>query len=501
MSGKNPLGVLNRSGTNIWQIKKEAQDMYEAALVQRPSEVPPGITKLDEALDISRKMHKGKYTYEEAKELVHDPDFVGFQWLPFSEKQTEVIDLATEGCPYWILLLEGAVRSGKTIATNAAWLKFVQNSKFPFHLLTGKTRDTMYRNILSNIFDILGEDYYHFNRSEGILTFMGKTIWCLGANDERSESRFRGPTVGSWYGDEVTTYPESVMKMAVSRASVDDAIILWTTNPDSPYHPVYTDYLANEKMIENQTIKTFHFDLADNLTLSKRYVTNLKSSYSGLWYDRFIKGLWTIAEGAVYDMFVESKHTFEVADQPYEVYDDYTVGIDYATSSVCCYTLMGVHNNKGYNEYHFLDEWYYDAKAKRKQLSDGEYAEKLAEFVGDNDHPVSRVFVPHDAASLTIELRKAGFVVAVVVPDVVTELKIIGNMLRNGHILTSHKCENLIKQFMTYVWDQRAQTMGVDAPLKQDDHAVDSMRYNIIGYISAPRIPDPKLIVPGPPCY
>ena len=491
--------LLKGNTTNIYQIKKEAALIYEAALVERPSDTPPGIIKLDEAIELSREMHKGKYTYEEAEELLVDKNYPGFQWKPFSEKQLKVFDLATTGSPYWILLLEGAVRSGKTIAVNAAWLKFIQNSDYPRHLLTGKTRDTMFRNILSDIFDIVGEDYYHFNRSEGILTFMGKTVWCLGANDERSESRFRGQTVGSWYGDEVTTYPESVMKMAVSRVSVPGAKIFWTTNPDSPYHPVYTDYLSNEVMIENQSIKVLHFELSDNLTLEKKYVDNLKSSYSGLWYDRFILGLWTIAEGAVYDMFVESEHTFPVEDRPYEVYDDYTVGVDYATASVCCFTLMGIHRGENGNEYHFLKEWYYDARAKRRQKTDDEYAEDMALFIGDV--PVSRIFLPHDATSLTLTLRQHGFVVSTINPDVITELKLIGNLVREGRLLTSHACENLIKQFMTYVWDQRAQAMGIDAPLKQDDHAVDSMRYNIIGYMTAPRIPDPFLIVGGPQCY
>ena len=494
-----PGKKFNALQPNIWQIRSELQKLHDVSTVMSMTKEPPGITQLYEAIKLSRKVAKKEMTYEEAEAKLVDKNSAVFQWKPFSELQLEVIDHVLNGDPHWILLLEGAVRSGKTIAATAAWLLFVIRSKYPRHLLTGKTKDTLLRNILSDIFDVLGEGNFTYNKSEGILHFMGKTVWCLGANDERSESRFRGPTVGSWYGDEVTTYPDSVMKMAVSRPSIPGAKIFWTTNPDSPYHPVYTEYMTNPKMIEENTIQSMHFTLENNLTLDNRYTTHLKSTYSGLWYDRFILGLWTVAEGAIYDMFIESEHTFASDKQPFAVYDDYTVGVDYATASVCCFTLMGIKKGEVGYSYHFLKEWYYDARVAKRSKADGEYVEDMKEFIGSL--PVSRIFMPHDAASMTVALRQKGFVVSTLDPDVVNELKIIGNMFRDGKIMISHECENLIKQMMTYVWDQQAQALGVDAPAKVDDHAVDSMRYNIIGYMTGPRIPNPKLVVPGAPCY
>lgn len=495
--------MVNLNKPNIWQIRREAEALIELSKVQEVSTIPPGIQKLDEAIKVSREMHQGKYTYEEAEELLINEEENVFQWKPFSEKQLEIIDMVLVDDPAWIHLLEGAVRSGKTISGTAAWLKFLQKSKYPRHLLTGKTKDTLFRNILSDLFDVLGEDYYYYNKAMGILQFMGKTVWCLGANDERSETRFRGPTVGSWYGDEVTTYPDSVMKMALSRPSVPGAVVIWTTNPDSPYHPIYEEYMTNEEMIKEGRIKNLHFTLDDNLTLDQRYKDNLYHSYSGVFHDRFIKGLWTIAEGAVYDMFVKQQHTFNPTTNPPDVvYEDYTVSVDYATASVCCYTLQGVYKDEeGKYHHHFLDEWYYDAKLTRKTKTDGEYSEALADFIAKNNVPVSRVFTPHDAVSLRTQFRRDGFVAVPLVSDVMNEIKLIGNLMREGRVLISEKCENLIKQVMTYVWDMKAAEKGIDAVLKKDDHAVDSMRYNIIGWLSAPRVPDLRLVRGGRPNF
>ena len=61
-------------------------------------------------------------------------------------------------------------------------------------------------------------------------------------------------------------------------------------------------------MGEGLDLAQFHFRLEDNWNLDPDYVANLKKEYTGLWYKRFILGLWVQAEGAIYDMFHPEVH-------------------------------------------------------------------------------------------------------------------------------------------------------------------------------------------------
>ena len=46
----------------------------------------------------------------------------------------------------------------------------------------------------------------------------------------------------------------------------------------------------------------------DNLSLSEEIKTRYRSMYIGVFFKRYIMGLWAAAEGVIYDMFDEKKH-------------------------------------------------------------------------------------------------------------------------------------------------------------------------------------------------
>ena len=123
-------------------------------------------------------------------------------------------------------------------------------------------------------------------------------------NDERAEQKIRGASFVGAYCDEITLYPESFWIMLLSRLRSPGARLYGTTNPDGPFHWLKVNYL--DKGLAH--LKKWDFTLDDNPYLDPEYVKALKQEYTGLWYKRFIEGLWCIAQGAVYDMWDESKH-------------------------------------------------------------------------------------------------------------------------------------------------------------------------------------------------
>lgn len=234
---------------------------------------------------------------------------MSFEWAPFSEKQLDAIANSDAR----INALDGPVRSGKTISADVAWTDFIPKAPHKRLLMTGVTKDTLYRNVLADLFDIWGERNYKYNTAAGIITAFGKEIHVVGVNDIKALKKIQGMTIGGWYADEIVNYPFEVVKMAMTRLSPPGSRAYWTMNPDSPFHPIYTDYLTNPKLINPRPgrpprLKRWQFRLTDNLSLDPDYIENLNDQFHGLFHDRFVKGLWVTAEGAVYDLFDPSVH-------------------------------------------------------------------------------------------------------------------------------------------------------------------------------------------------
>jgi PBSX family phage terminase large subunit len=395
---------------------------------------------------------------------------------PFSRKQLEVI--ATSNAR--INVLDGPVRSGKTMASIIRWIKYLQDAPPGDLLMSGKTKHTIRRNVLQDFFEIIGRNNYRFNSTDGIIECFGRRIHVVGANDERAEEKIRGMTIAGWYDDETTLKPESFFKQALARMSVEGAKAFLTTNPDSPYHWLNTDYLENEELIASGILKRFRFTFDDNLALSDEYKESLKKLYSGLWYKRMILGLWVMAEGAVYDMFSDEVH---VVDQLPDRFERYFVGVDFGTSNATVFLLIGQIGNAFY----VIKEYYYDSREKGRQKSTPEYSSDFKEFISGVS--VSRIFIDPSAAPLIVQLRRDGIHnIRQADNDVTDGIAAVASALSTNRLFVHRSCKNTIKEFMSYVWDEKAQKRGEDKPLKQFDHAMDALRYPIFALIGRPHI-------------
>jgi PBSX family phage terminase large subunit len=304
---------------------------------------------------------------------------------------------------------------------------------------------------------------------KGEIKLWGRTIDVVGANDERAEAKIRGSEYVGALLDEVTILPENFVKMLFSRLSVTGAKLFGSTNPDSPFHWLKVDYFDRAADMD---VKVFSFSLEDNPALDEDYKRNLKKEYSGLWYQRYIEGKWVLAEGAIYDFFDDKIH---VLDHPPGPATYYIVGIDYGTSNPCAYTLIG-YNSGSYPNMWLEKEYYYDSKAKNRQKSDSEYVKDLVDFVAG--YPVKAVYVDPSALSFKVEMRKNGINnIFDAVNDVLPGIRFTGQLISNGTFKVCKNCINAIKEFSTYVWDEKASKRGLDQPVKQNDHVMDSLRY------------------------
>lgn len=391
-----------------------------------------------------------------------------------------------------INIWEGAVRSGKTYISLWRFIKELSygpvdlnkhpgkslrevwkdiedgkiEKQFGEFAIIARTADSFKRNVLPQLVRMIGSDVRNYSGKREMHVW-GQTIHVVGADDERAESKIRGPTFSGAYVDEATIVPESVFKMLISRCAMGGAKIFATTNPDSPYHWLKKDFLT-----DNPDVKSWKFTLEDNPELCQDEKDYLKRQYRGLWFQRFIEGKWVQAEGAVYDFFDLGAHCI---DFPLSTATNYIVGVDYGTTNPTSFILVGINANKFPNVW-VEDEYFYDSKKHQRQKTDAEYGEALKIFIRYKS--VTAIFIDPSAASFKAELFKQGFDnVFDAENEVVDGIRLVSTFLGEGTMKICRKCTNLIQEFQSYVWDAKSAKTGVDKPLKENDHALDALRY------------------------
>lgn len=368
---------------------------------------------------------------------------------------------------------EGAVRSGKSFSADLRWLEFTQTQRGPF-LMTGNTIDTLNRNVIRPLMELTPEVRW-LNQGRGELGIGRALCYTVGMNDAKAIRRIQGMTVGGWYADEVTLNPEDAVDMALTRMSIPGAKAFWTMNPGSPHHWMLKKYLDNKELTEgpNPVLKRWHFILDDNPSLDDEYRASLQRLFTGVFHDRYIKGLWVLAEGVIYSMFTPQ---FHVVDKAPEIVN-YWVGVDYGTANPCVFLLLGQDASGGV---WVLSEYYWDSKATGRQKTDAEYADDLLKWLGGVIPTV--LYVDPSAASFITELRKRGWLVMAADNAVLDGIRKVSTELSEGRLHIHQSCTGTITELGAYVWDPKAQQQGEDRPMKEHDHAMDALRYGIFSH-------------------
>lgn len=392
-------------------------------------------------------------------------------WAPFSPKALDFL----QNSDARLNILHGSVRSSKTINCTVRWLDYIISGPQGDLAMLGRTTATLQRNVLNDLFDIVGPNNYKWvNRQQGELLIFGRRAYCFGANNEDAESKIRGATFAGALCDEVSLYPQSVFNQLMARMSIPGAKCFCNTNPDSPFHWFYTDYIMNEA-IEDK--KIWHFTMDDNLSLDADYIKSLKQMYRGVWYDRMIEGLWVAAEGRIYDMFDPAQHMIDTRSyieksgiSPFAI--KYLVGCDYGTATVMTWGLYAKFPDGRVLK---LKEYYYDAQKTEQQKTDSEFAMEFQIWLGKLK-PWA-VYVDPSAASWKLELMQRGYKVVNANNDVLNGIRFVSSELAQGRFFIDKSCVNTQKEYQSYVWDAHAQVQGKDKPLKVHDHTCDCDRY------------------------
>lgn len=403
-----------------------------------------------------------------------------FHFQPFSKKQRQVLNWWCEGSPvrdYDGIIADGAIRSGKTVSMSLSFVLWAMSSfSGQSFAMCGKTIGSFRRNVLFWLKLMLQSRGYTVtdHRADNLVVISrGDTenyFYIFGGKDERSQDLIQGITLAGVFFDEVALMPESFVNQATGRCSIEGSKFWWNCNPDGPYHWFKQNWIDRR---EEKHLLYLHFTMDDNLSLSETVKQRYCGMYSGVFYKRYIQGLWCMAEGIIYDMFSEDRHVRKLKDFVGQLigHNRY-VSCDYGTQNATVFLLW----EKGLDGiWYCTREYYYSGRDAGKQKTDSQYADDLEEWL--NGTRIRGIIVDPAAASFIAELRKRGHKVMKAKNDVEDGIRLVSTLLNLGKIIFEEGCVNTRKEFASYIWDEKAAERGEDKPMKQFDHAMDAMRY------------------------
>ena len=434
-----------------------------------------------------------------------------FHFSPFSRKQKHVLTWWCKDSPVHDkdgIIADGAIRSGKTVSMSlsfAMWAMSTFNGQN--FAMCGKTIGSFRRNVLFWLKLMLKSRGYSVidRRADNLIIIRkGDTenyFYIFGGKDERSQDLIQGITLAGVFFDEVALMPESFVNQATGRCSVEGSKFWFNCNPDGPYHwfkvnwiDKSTGYLGKERVEQIRKkaaeegkdpglkeILYLHFTMDDNLSLSEEIKARYRSMYIGVFFKRYILGLWAAAEGVIYDMFDPEKHVKNIKEFfQILVNGNRYVSCDYGTQNATVFLLW----NKGIDgKWYCIREYYYSGRDKGKQKTDAEYADDLKKWLDGTR--IKAMIVDPSAASFIAELRKRGYKVIKANNDVLDGIRLVGMLLNLEMLIFSSSCTETIKEFASYIWDEKAAEHGEDKPVKQHDHGCDAVRYFVSTVLSS----------------
>lgn len=239
-------------------------------------------------------------------------------------------------------------------------------------------------------------------------------------------------------------------------------------------------YELFNKESEDKQFKSFHFTSYDNPNIPKEEIDEAKNQ---LTEDRFAQEYladFRKQEGLVYKEFQRAKHIFtdEEIDEA-----EVLAGIDFGFTNPTC--VLSVTRDRD-NRYWVTDELY----------KTGMTNESMAEYVASQSFdkiypdPASPEAIKHltDKHLNVYEVVKSK-------DSISSGIQKVRELFRQNRLKIHESCKNLIWELETYSYPEKRQNNNeTEVPIKENDHAVDALRYVLMSNVPENFMKDIKRI-------
>ncbi|EKH2207346.1 PBSX family phage terminase large subunit [Staphylococcus pseudintermedius] len=389
----------------------------------------------------------------------------------FTDKQFQIYQEIMKK-DWFLCILYGAKRTGKTIFNNYMFLEEVLNVREratklgirnPQYILAGYTLGTIQKNVLEELTNMYGLEFT-FDKYNRFKLF-GVTIVQTPHGNVKGLAAIRGMTAFGAYVNEASLAHPAVFDEIKSRCSGEGARILSDTNPDNPEHWLLKDYIQND----DESIISYHFELDDNTFLSERYRKNIKATTpSGMMYDRNILGLWVSGDGLVYQDFDKKIHTMTQDELKQIPMKQYFAGVDWGYEHHGVIVVFGMgYDDRFYlieehaKQHVFIEDWVriaHDIKVRYGDIPfycDSARSEHVAKF---DEEGINAIFADK---------------------RIMRGVELVAHYFKNDKLrILYDACPRFASEIYNYAWDTKK-----DLPIKEYDDVMDAMRYALLTFV------------------
>ncbi len=405
-----------------------------------------------------------------------------FKFKPFSRKQRKVLNWWCRSSPvrdYNGIIADGAIRSGKSVAMSLGFVIWAMSEFEACNFaMCGKTIGSFRRNVLFWLKLMLRSRGYSVSeqRTENLVIVRRGSVenyfYVFGGKDERSQDLIQGITLAGVFFDEVALMPESFVNQATGRCSVDGSKFWFNCNPGSPAHWFKTGWIDKRA---DKRLLYLHFTMDDNLSLSEAVKERYRSTYTGVFFKRYILGEWKSADGVIYRQFADDPERFILDEVPADIIIG-TMGLDFGgNGSAHAGCLVGI--TRGYRSIVILDEYY------RKEVIDpGTLTGDVCGFVQRSQAQVRAASIWCDSAETTLIKGIRTEVFARHIPvevrnarkgEIIDRIRLCDMLMSQGRFFILRRCRHTIAALSEAVWDGKSPTR--DRRLDDGSTNIDSL--------------------------
>lgn len=425
----------------------------------------------------------------EAIDPLHSEQLKALEGMLSKKQLRSIVMSARHTMSFWV----GAVSAGKTFASLIAFLiALLAVKRGERVMIVGRTLHTVGNNIMRPLTDpaLFGPIATTIVWTPGASTaiILGRIVELVGAPTKLAVGNIQGSTLRLVYVDEATLIDREFFNMLETRLRVAGARLLATMNPASKNHYIRREYILNAK---DHDLVTFYLTMRDNPSLARAYVARMIRAFSGLFFQRFILGLWTNAAGAIYDMFDPELHVIPYEKMP-PIQRVLCVAIDYGASHATSAVMLGITNEyddrmRWTPRLVLMDEWRFKADPEHgiARMAPSDMARDIVKWLNQDHTPNSEIvrpqfiFVDPSAAGFREELNRVRVRNMEADNDVEPGISDVSSLLAQGRLIITDRCTGVLEEITEYSWDAKKQAAGEDEPIKENDDSVDAMRYAI----------------------
>ena len=414
-----------------------------------------------------------------------------FKWGALSSRQRKVLCWWHKDSPYANyngIIADGAIRSGKTVSMAFSFVIWAMSNYDRYNFgMCGKTIASLRRNVLGTLKNQLRARGYTATerRADNLLVVakgdVANSFYIFGGKDESSQDLIQGITLAGVLFDEVALMPESFVNQATARCSVEGSKFWFNCNPGSVTHWFYQGWVLKCK---RRKLLYLHFTMEDNLTLSEETKARYRSQYSGVFYKRYILGMWCVAEGLIYLQFAEDEQRYMIPQTDVPKLSYIEIGADVGgNKSNHAYVASGYTADRDVQ--YVLKAWSYKASGvtvTRYRENLVKFADSIKELYGF----VDTIWVDNAEAAIVNELDAHSDynIRGCIKEEILDRIRCTDVLMSQDRFkIVEGECEDLCAGFRTAVWDDDHDDKPLDDGTYDRD-IIDAYDYSMTPHIT-----------------